>query len=53
MSVSKGVTLTRTNEASFVGNLSLEFLFAPHPNMFVRIGYQMLSISIVALAPND
>ena len=46
-------TVTKTGEASLVGDASIEYLFAPHPNVFVRVGYQILGVGSVALAPND
>lgn len=46
-------TTSNINEASLGGDASIEYLFAPHPNVFVRIGYQVLGIGSVGLAPND
>jgi len=54
MSVFNGVTtLTSSKQASLVGDASIEYLLPLHPNVAVRIGYQVLGIGRVGLAAND
>ncbi|MDP6556663.1 MAG: hypothetical protein QGG71_18475 [Pirellulaceae bacterium] len=54
MSVFNGATtITNTDAASLVGDASIEYLLALHPNVIARFGYQVLGLGSVGLAPND
>lgn len=49
-----GVTgFKNTDEGTLAGDASIEYWFVPFQDVFVRVGYQVLGISSVGLAPND
>jgi hypothetical protein len=49
-----GITsVSDTGEASLLGQLGIEYQFLPHPRVGFHLGYELLAVSGLGLAPND